>query len=139
MVFTSKIASLEARSIAEIMTKTQSLNRKSEEKKEKIKFEAWKERQKMILSHKRNEEKSGIRKIRMHGEDFSVNSFGFERRYKVSGNVDRLSRPKEVQMYSPGKSDLRGVVHTASRCEDCDTSVSGSKLWASEMGRRMSA
>jgi hypothetical protein len=139
MVFTPKIASLEACSIVNIMQKTQALNQEEEWKKEKIKIEAWKQREKMIVSHQRNEIRSGIKKVRVPGESFEVGGFGFERKYKASRLVERLSQPKSRELFGYGKSDLRGVVNTSPKVDESFVSAESSVLWASELSRRRSA
>lgn len=143
MVYTDKIASIEANSINNIIQKTQELNKLEEYKKEKVRAESLKQRQKLAEVHKKIEEKSGVRKLRVVDDfkQYCVNTFGFQKKYKVGEIFERLSQPRVTEMFAYNKSDLRGVVNTSPKMElETDNSVSSSPFWITDVKfRRNSA
>lgn len=143
MVYTDKIASIEASSINNIVQKTLELNKLEEWKKEKVRSESLKQRRRLAELHQKIEEKTGIKKVRLVDDPkhFFVSTFGFQKKYKATDFVDRLSQPKVTEMFGYDKSDLRGIINTSPKAElETENSVSSSPFWVTDMKfRRNSA
>jgi len=143
MVFTDKIASIEVSSINNIVQKTLELNKLEEWKKEKVRNESLKQRRKLAEIHQKIEEKSGIKKVRLvdDSKQFFVSTFGFQKKYKVTDFVDRLSQPKVSELFGYNKSDLRGIINTSPKVElETENTASSSPFWVTDMRfRRNSA